>query len=268
MPEKSDRYTHGHHESVLRSHTWRTAENSAGFLLAHLHPGQDLADLGCGPGTITVDLARRVAPGAVTGLDLSPEVIELARTSHEPLPPNVRFEAGDIYNLPFDDASLDVVYVHQVLQHLRDPVRACTEVHRVLRVGGIAALRESDYAAFAWAPADPRLDRWMELYHQITRANDAEADAGRYLPSWAREAGFSDVEVTSSTWTYHTAQEREWWGTLWADRVRHSNYAVHGLEYHLTSEQELSDIADAFIQWSHDDDGLFILPHVEVIATR
>ena len=57
-----DVYTHGHHESVLRSHTWRTAENSAAYLLGSLGPGQDLLDMGCGPGTITVDLATRVAP--------------------------------------------------------------------------------------------------------------------------------------------------------------------------------------------------------------
>ncbi len=64
-----DRYTHGHHESVLRSHSWRTAENSAGYLLASLKAGQDLLDVGCGPGTITMDLAERVAPGRVVGID-------------------------------------------------------------------------------------------------------------------------------------------------------------------------------------------------------
>ena len=50
-------YTHGHHESVLRSHRWRTAENSAAYLLPHLRPGLSLRDVGCGPGTITVDRA-------------------------------------------------------------------------------------------------------------------------------------------------------------------------------------------------------------------
>ena len=53
----ADTYTHGHHASVLRSHRWRTAENSAGYLLPRLQAGQRLLDLGCGPGTITIDLA-------------------------------------------------------------------------------------------------------------------------------------------------------------------------------------------------------------------
>ena len=64
-------YTHGHAESVLRSHRWRTAENSAAYLLPLLRPGLDLLDVGCGPGTLTADLATRVAPGRVLGLDAS-----------------------------------------------------------------------------------------------------------------------------------------------------------------------------------------------------
>ncbi|MGD0692902.1 MAG: methyltransferase domain-containing protein, partial [Acidimicrobiales bacterium] len=78
-----DRYTHGHHESVLRSHTWRTAQNSAGFLLPHLKSGDRLLDVGCGPGTITMDLADLVAPGPVVGIDRSPEVIGRAREAAE-----------------------------------------------------------------------------------------------------------------------------------------------------------------------------------------
>ena len=71
-------YTHGHHESVLRSHTWRTAENSSAYLLPHLRAGQSLLDVGCGPGTITADLALLVAPGEVVGLDAGAEVVAQA----------------------------------------------------------------------------------------------------------------------------------------------------------------------------------------------
>ena len=79
MATTPDRYSHGHDESVLRSHRWRTAENSAGFLLPHLAPGQRVLDVGCGPGTISADLARRVFPGSVTGIDVADDVIDAAR---------------------------------------------------------------------------------------------------------------------------------------------------------------------------------------------
>ena len=141
-----DRYTHGHHESVLRSHTWRTAQNSAGFLLPHLKSGDSLLDVGCGPGTITMDLAELVAPGHVVGIDRSNEVIERAREAAEARAlSNLSFEVGDVYHLEFEDDSFDVVYAHQVLQHLSDPTRALREMRRVLRDGGWLAVRDGDY---------------------------------------------------------------------------------------------------------------------------
>ncbi len=166
----SETYTHGHHESVLRSHEWRTAENSAGYLLDRLEPGMDLLDVGCGPGTITIDLAPASRRARCSGIDRSDEVIaqaaERAATRRARQRP---FATGDVYALELEADSFDVVHAHQVLQHLADPVAALRELRRVLRPGGTLAVRDSDYAAFVWAPRDPLLDRWNELYHAITR---------------------------------------------------------------------------------------------------
>jgi ubiquinone/menaquinone biosynthesis C-methylase UbiE len=269
MSDPSDRYTHGHHESVLRSHQWRTAENSAGFLLPHLAAGQDLLDVGCGPGTITCDLAMRVAPGRTIGVDISSQVIATARQlQRERGPTQAVFEEGDVYNLPFADASFDVVYAHQVLQHLSDPVAALIEMRRVLRDGGLLAVRDADYGAFSWAPDDERLDRWMRLYQQLTARNGASANAGRYLAAWVRSAGFATSQVSSSTWTFHRRQERDWWGQLWADRVRESDFARQSIEYGLATREELTVLAEAFLQWAQDEDGVFVVVHYEVVARQ
>jgi SAM-dependent methyltransferase len=264
-----DRYTHGHHESVLRSHRWRTAENSAAFLLPHLEPGLDLLDVGCGPGTITADLATRVFPGSVTGVDRAPEVVEAAARDH-PSTDRARlaFATGDVYSLDLDDQAFDVVYAHQVLQHLSEPVTALREMRRVLRPGGLLAVRDSDYGAFVWTPEDPRLDRWLALYHEVTARNAADADAGRHLHRWVHAAGFVDLAVSSSTWTFQSPDDRAWWGGLWADRVVNSELAVQSLEYGLSTRAELDDIADAFRTWATDDDGLFVVLHGEVLARR
>ena len=149
---------------MLRSHRWRTAENSAGYLLPHLSRGQRLLDVGCGPGTITVDLARRLAPGLVVGLDREDRPLREARAYAVGADPgNVTFQIGDLYRLPCLYDSFDVVHAHQVLQHLSDPVAALVEMQRVCRPGGCAA-RDADYTAMTWYPYDPRLDRWLELY--------------------------------------------------------------------------------------------------------
>src|SRR4051812_43385631 len=80
-PQETAVYTHGHHESVLRSHTRRTAVNSASYLLGSLKPHMRILDIGCGPGTITADLAALVPDGHVTGVDHAPGILEQARAT-------------------------------------------------------------------------------------------------------------------------------------------------------------------------------------------
>ncbi len=260
-------YTHGHHESVLRSHTWRTAENSASYLLPHLRPGQDLLDVGCGPGTITADLALLVAPGQVVGLDAAGDVVARARQHADPLGlGNLRFEVGDLFALGYPDASFDVVHLHQVLQHLADPTAALVELRRVLRPDGVLAARDSDYGTFTWAPADPLLDRWLELYLGVTARNGHDARIGPRLLALAHEAGFSDVVTSSSTWTYADPEARQWWGGLWADRVRYSRFAQQAVEYGLSDREELQALADAFLRWAASPDAVFVITHVEILA--
>jgi ubiquinone/menaquinone biosynthesis C-methylase UbiE len=264
-----DTYTHGHHESVLRSHKWRTAQNSAAHLLPSLRSGLNLLDIGCGPGTITADLARLVAPGSVTGIDASEEVITAARTgSADSGLSNLEFAVGDLYALEYPEGSFDVVHVHQVLQHLSDPVGALLQMRRVLKPGGILAVRESDFGGFVWSPPDRLLDRWMELYHQVTRHNQAEADAGRFLLGWTRAAGFSQITPSSSTWTFADVDTRSWWGNLWADRVQFSSLGEQARSYGLATDAELADIADAWRRWAETPDGVFVALHCEVIGIR
>jgi SAM-dependent methyltransferase len=265
----SDSYTHGHHDSVLRSHRWRTAENSAGYLLPYLRSGLSLLDVGCGPGTITVDLGRRVAPASVIGVDRERAVIaEATRLLEAGNLGNVQFKPGDVYSLEFDDQSFDVVHAHQVLQHLTDPVAALVEMRRVTRRGGIVAVRDSDYGGFVWAPTDPLLDRWMQLYHDVCRCNGADADAGRHLLGWAHAAGFDEIVATSSTWTFADAATRRWWGGLWAERVTRSSLATQAVEYGLSTEAELEAISRSWLRWAEQDDGFFAVLHVELIARR
>ena len=264
-----DRYSHGHHESVLRSHLWRTAENSAAFLLPHLAPGLSLLDIGCGPGNITADLAARVIDGSVVGIDLSADVIARAVADYPATDnPGLEFRVDDVYALDAPNDSFDVVYCHQVLQHLSRPADALSEMRRVLKPQGLLAVRDADFAAFAWWPGDPLLERWLDVYHQITRRNGADADAGRKLKSWVRSGGFHDVASTSSTWTYESDEEREWWADLWADRVVYSEYARQSIEYGITSTRELDEMAAAFRRWAGDPDGIFILVHGEVLARK
>src|SRR6478609_8508724 len=218
-----DVYTHGHHDSVLRSHRRRTVENSAAYLVPELRPGLDLLDVGCGPGTITSELAGLVAPGRTIGVDASIEVVSEAAASFPGADFwDVEFRVDDAYRLDMEDDSVDVVHAHQVLQHLSDPVAALREWARVCRPGGLIAARDADYAAFFWFPREPLLERWLEVYRTAHHANGSEPDAGRHLLAWATAAGLTDVESTASMWCYSTPGDRMWWADLWAERMTRS----------------------------------------------
>jgi SAM-dependent methyltransferase len=265
----SDAYVHGHHDSVLRSHRWRTAENSAGYVLPYLQPGMRLLDVGCGPGTITVDLAARVAPGTTIGVDQEPAVIaEAGQMLQEHGSGNVQFKTADLYALGFGEESFDVVHAHQVLQHLTDPVAALVEMRRVLRPNGILAVRDGDFGGFVWAPPDPLLHRWIELYGEICAKNGTHPDAGRHLLGWVRAAGFDEITPSSSTWTFAGATDRPWWGELWAERVVRSSFADQAVEYGLSTHEELAAISNAWKRWAKQDDGIFIALHGELVARR
>ncbi|MGH4015413.1 MAG: methyltransferase domain-containing protein [Pseudonocardiaceae bacterium] len=267
MPAPLEIYTHGHAESVLRSHTWRTVDNSAAYLVGQLRPGLRVLDVGCGPGTITVDLARRVAPGRVLGVEPVPEPLAQARaTAREAGVDNVEFVRGDVYALDAQDAMFDVVHAHQVLQHLGDPVAALREMLRVTGPGGVVAARDGDYAGMTWWPADPRLDRWLDIYRAVAHGNGGEPDAGRRMLAWAHAAGATNVTPGASVWCHATPAERAWWGGMWAERILHTSIAEQAVEGGYASQAELKDISAAWREWAEHPDGWFTVPHGEILC--
>jgi SAM-dependent methyltransferase len=260
-------YTHGHHEAVLRSHTWRTAANSSGYLLAQLTPGARVLDIGCGPGTITADLAALVPQGSVTAVDHAPGVLERAReTAARRGLENVAFETGDVHALGHPDDAFDVVHAHQVLQHVGDPVRALREMRRVCAPGGIVAARDADYGAMFWFPLVEGLGDWQELYRRVARANGGEPDAGRRLHAWARQSGLREVTASSSVWCFATAEDREWWSESWAERTLSSSFAASAVEGGHATRRQLRDAADAWREWGANADGWFAVPHGEILC--
>mgnify|MGYP000895902223 FL=1 len=261
------RYTHGHSAAVLSAHSRRGAADSAAYLLAHLRAGMDLLDVGCGPASITADLAERVAPGRVVGLDAAAGALEAARATlrERGLSEQVELTCGDIMALPFEDASFDVVHAHQVLQHLADPVGALAEMRRVTRPGGIVAVRDAVYSAMTWFPEPAGMEQWRSVYMATARANGGEPDAGSRLLSWARAAGFTDVTASASTWCYATPADRTWQSQTWAQRCL-TSFGPRAVELGLADRADLEAMAQAWRQWGASEDAWFVVVHGEVLA--
>ena len=261
------RYTHGHSAAVLSAHSRRGAADSAAYLLAHLRAGMDLLDVGCGPASITADLAERVAPGRVVALDAAAGALEAARATlrERGLSEQVEVTSGDVMARPFEDASFDVVHAHQVLQHLADPVGALAEMRRVTRPGGIVAVRDAVYSAMTWFPEPAGMEQWRSVYMATARANGGEPDAGSRLLSWARAAGFADASASASTWCYATPADRAWQSQTWAQRCL-TSFGPRAVELGLADGADLETMAQAWRQWGDSEDAWFVVVHGEVLA--
>ena len=269
MAKETATYIHGHHESVLRSHAWRTAENSAAHLLPSLRPDHRVLDIGCGPGTISADLAALVPQGRVTAVDYASGIVEQAAEEARARGlTNMTFAVADVHDLSYEDDAFDVVHAHQVLQHVGDPVQALREMRRVAKPGGVVAVRDSDYRAFTWFPESEGLTAWLDLYEEVARAGGGEPDAGRRLKAWALRAGFdeSKVEATSSTWTFSNEQDRAWWGGLWADRSLHSDFAKQAVAGGHATREALQAISEAWRTWGANPESWLMIPHGEILC--
>jgi SAM-dependent methyltransferase len=205
--EKKEQYTPGHTGPVTRWMQQRTAASHAAFFTPHLKPGMRLLDCGCGPGSITLGLARLAAPGETVGIDMAENQLEEARLqAARQGVDNVRFENASVYELPFADKSFDAVFSHAVLEHLAEPKKALAEMHRVLRPGGVFGIRDADRAGEIFWPADPALLRFHELWDRWAQHNGGNPFFGRQLRSLLNGLGLERV-TASAGYENHGAAE-------------------------------------------------------------
>src|SRR5512138_989594 len=175
MPDENpalgqEEYLHGYspeHRAFLSS---RTAIREAAFFLPFLKPGMRLLDCGCGMGALTTSLSEWLAPGEVIGIDREPSQLEAARAwAAEKGVSNVRFEIGNIYEIPYPDSSFDAAFAFTVLEHVREPLRAMREMRRILKPGGVVGIQDPDYGAQLQTPSTPglqELNSWMRSFSE------------------------------------------------------------------------------------------------------
>jgi SAM-dependent methyltransferase len=260
-------YMHGHADSVSRAHSGRTVANSAAHLAPRLRPGLRLLDLGSAGGALTRDLASRVAPGPAVGLDLAADAVAAAQADPS-RPANLQFQVGDVYALPFADASFDVVHLHQVLHHLEWPAAALREAARVAAPGGLLSLREADFGAAFWFPAATAWAAWQETFQLVARAGGTEVDAGRRLASWLGDAGLAQaqVEVSGSLWTYPGFAPAAEIAASWAERISEGDFADLAQSLGVADKTSLVATAKGLVEWARHPAAFFAMPHVEALV--
>ena len=221
MADPDASYLPGYKPAHIRHHEWRTAENSAAYLLPALeamrrqNPQLKMLDVGAGPGTMSASFAQHIPDGHVTATDISDEVLGRARDHARSLGlTNMSFQEANVFQLPFPDDTFDVAHAHQVLCHLQTPVPAIREMLRVTRPGGVVALRESDTEMWSFWPASPALLKWHRMLLALHNQDGRSTTAGRQLLSWALAAGAErgNVKVSCGTWCYSAPEDKKAWG--------------------------------------------------------
>ncbi|TGO12513.1 hypothetical protein BTUL_0087g00260 [Botrytis tulipae] len=241
-------YSLGYSPAVVDRHSLRRASTCCAYFLPHLTPKSHILDLGCGPGSITTDVASLLPQASIVGLDAGESVIEVANAKARDLGlKNCSFQIGDVMKLPFEDETFDVVYTHQLLIHLPDPVKAIKEMRRVCKVGGFVACRESDMGDALFYPSTSGLKRSVEIMEAMIREKGSEPHAGKFLGKWAREAGFENENVVES---YSYLMQPSWKNSLMTGDV--GNNAVRlGV---VDSNEKIREMIEEWDSWEKTEE--------------
>lgn len=248
---KSEIYTPGHSENASDFMARRTFESHGAFFAPYLEQGLSVLDCGCGPGSITLGIAARTAPGQVIGVDAGSSQIERARAAAaQQEVRNVRFETGSAYALPLESGQFDRAFSHALMEHLANPVQAVRELYRVLKPGGIIGVCSPDWGGFILAPPSPGLTEAVATYTALQARNGGDVNAGRKLGLHLAAAGFEQVRMAARYECY-------------------SSLAFIG-EYLAAQLEREGDSHSAaiFREWSQHDEGMFAQAWVSAIGVK
>lgn len=244
-------YTPGHTPNAVEFMSRRTLASHAAFFLPYVQSGDRLMDCGCGPGTMTVELASRVAPGMVTGVDIAASQVDHARQhAAEKGVGNVTFYRASCYALPFEDDTFDSILCHALMEHLSDPRCAVEEFRRVLKPGGHVGLCSPDWSGLLLAPPSRELSEAAEAYAGLQETNGGDLRIGHKLGAYLAEAGFQDIRMAAR---YECYGSLPLIGVYLALQLREGGYEQH---------------ARCLLEWSTRSDGLFAQAWVSAVGTK
>jgi len=266
---KEQQYAPGYEEGITDLFRFRNAERFSRHLLVHLRPGMRVLDGGCGPGTITVGLASRVAPGDVLGIDRDEKQVAAATTMAQQAGVlNVRFEAGDILHLPCPDASMDAVHLCCILTHILQPLEALKEAWRVLKPGGIVSLRDPVFASTIWCPENSLLIEACQLIIRAIRYAGGGANRGKDLGVLLHEAGYGDLHLSAAYDGPQNPAERPGFCALLAGVFSETQMARLLVAQGWTTQSRLEQIARAIQELGSDPRGFVAVPHIEALGWK
>ena len=262
-------YTMGYSDEVLETQLRATAEGNAAHVLPYLRPGLRLLDFGCGPGTISVGLAKAVAPGEMHGVDMDGAQIELAKsTAAKQGRDNAMFHVGDVTDLEFEDNFFDIAHCRNVLMHVPDTAAVLYEVKRVLKPGGIIACREMICESSFVHPDFGVMRRSWDMFADLLAGDDGHPQMGKEMNGHILEAGFANIRMTASFSVYSSPLEIAAMYRFISQWFLSPETVDAAMKYGASSEKLVSDLKAAFDRWKAHPGASFAIAYGEAIANK
>jgi SAM-dependent methyltransferase len=242
----------------------RTLANSHPTLLEHLRPGVSVLDVGCGPGTLTAEIARRVRPGAVVGMDTSHAMIRAAEAAVSE--PNVAFYVGDITASEWN-AEFDLALATRTLQWIRDPARAAARMARAVDVGGRAIVRDYDHRRTSWSDAPAEWQHFHAAFLAWRESLGLDNAIGERAGPLLEAAGLVGVQVTRHV-TRVVSGSSAFFRTAGLWRVLADAHGPKMAAAGFATDDECRSAIDAYTRWMQTPDVTYTAYEACAVARR
>ncbi|MCT4639187.1 MAG: class I SAM-dependent methyltransferase [Bacteroidales bacterium] len=265
----TNQYMGGYSDSIVGAMSERKFAEQAAFFSDYLREDMDVLDCGCGPGTMTVEMANILKKGHVTGIDIHSDQFCIGKKKAEEMSvKNVCFREADVVNLPFYDNKFDAVFAHGLLYHLSDPHSALNEIRRVLKPGGIIAIRDSDFGGEIFTPQSDTLKSAWSLLLKIHEYGGSNPYFGRMQKAELRLAGFDIQKVSASYDSFWNKSQIRQIGTFWSKYLRQQRIKDLILSEKWVCQTELREMSMAFLNWGKNPDSFYASARCETVAQK
>jgi ubiquinone/menaquinone biosynthesis C-methylase UbiE len=247
--------------------TARTLANSHSILLGLLEPDMSALDVGCGPGTLTAEIARRVTPGHVVGMDVNPAMIRAAEMASPPgRIPNLVFYTGDIRESNWD-GEFDLVNAARVLQWIPEPDVALGRMARAAARGGLIVVLDFDHTRAEWSDPPTAWTRFYQAFLAWREAGGLDNAIAKRLSSLCAAVGLKDATLTPQITTVRAGDADFFrvvglWRMVIESRGRQMVAAGH------ITEAEREAAFEALTEWMKEADAAQTVHEACIIARR